>query len=182
MDINILKSKIREVINELLNVSNLEEGDIVILGGSSSEILGKPIGSATNLEVGKTILEGVLPVIKNNNLFLAVQGCEHINRSLVVEKACYKKYNLEIVNVIPYIEAGGSLATAAMEMFDEAVVVEGVKAKAGIDIGDTFIGMHLKEVAVPVRLNIKKIGEAHLSVARSRPKMVGGERARYQKL
>jgi uncharacterized protein (TIGR01440 family) len=124
-------------------------------------------------------MKGLLPVIQENKLFLAIQCCEHLNRALVVEKACAEKYGLEIVAVMPHPKAGGSLSASAMEKFNQPVVVETITAHAGLDIGDTFIGMHLKRVAVPVRLAAKNIGQAHLTAARHRPKLIGGARAKY---
>lgn len=165
----------------LLNEANLKPGNIVVLGASTSEIIGKHIGSMTNIEVADAILEGIMPVTKDKKLFLAVQCCEHLNRALVVERECMIKHNLEQVTVYPYADAGGGVATVAMEKFNDPVVVEEIKADAGIDIGDTFIGMHIKPVGVPVRCEIKNIGKAHLAMIRRRPKLIGGERAKYKK-
>jgi len=49
-----------------------------------------------------------------------------------------------------------------------------------MDIGDTFIGMHLRHVAVPVRLSSDTIGNAHVTFAKTRPKYIGGSRAVYE--
>ena len=118
-------------------------------------------------------------MIAGKKLYLAIQCCEHLNRALVVEEECALKYGLEIVSVVPHEKAGGSLATVAMTSFRKPVVVETIAAHAGLDVGDTFIGMHLKRVAVPVRLAVKQIGKAHVTAARTRPKFIGGDRARY---
>lgn len=171
----------KKAVQELLSIINLQKEDIFVLGGSTSEITGNLIGTASNPELGKGIIENILPVIKENELFLAVQCCEHLNRALVVEKDCALKYNLEVVNAVPHKKAGGSLATAAYQIFSSPTLVESISGHAGIDIGDTLIGMHLKNVAVPVRIDIKKIGKANLTLARTRPKLVGGERAHYKK-
>jgi len=165
---------------ELIEKSNPAKGDILILGGSSSEIQGKKIGSKTNLNLGKIIIKTLLKLIKKENIFLAVQGCEHTNRALVVERECLNKYNLEEVNVIPHRNAGGGLATAAYNNFSDPVMVYKIKGHLVMDIGDSFIGMHLKNVVVPVRLSIKNIGEAHLTAARTRPRLIGGDRAKHQ--
>ena len=168
---------------ELLAAASLPAHEIFVLGGSTSEILGERIGSHTSLEVGRDVLAGVLPPVQEAELYLAVQGCEHINRALVVERACAADHGLEIVSVYPWEHAGGGLATAAMATFQDPVVVESVRGRgaAGIDIGDAFIGMHIRPVGVPVRASVTSIGEAHLSMIRTRPKLVGGRRARYSK-
>ncbi|HPU75865.1 MAG TPA: TIGR01440 family protein, partial [Bacillota bacterium] len=119
---------------------------------------------------------------RESQLYLAVQCCEHLNRALVVERECAGRYGLELVTVIPHLRAGGALSAAAMKEYGDPVVVESISAHAGMDIGDTFIGMHLRHVAVPVRLEITKIGDAHLTMARTRPKLIGGERALYPKI
>lgn len=169
----------KQAIGELLDIVKLLKGDIFVLGGSTSEITGNKIGTASNPKLGEKIIEGILPIINEGEVFLAVQCCEHLNRALVVESECALKYNLDIVNAIPHKKAGGSLATAAYKYFDNPVLVEHISGHAGIDIGDTLIGMHLKHVAVPVRIDIKKIGDANLTLARTRPKLIGGKRAEY---
>lgn len=175
----VLTEQVKEALEELLNAANLKAGNIVVIGCSTSEVLGKKIGSASNMDVAKALMDGILPIIKERNLYLSVQCCEHLNRAIVVEEECAEKYNLEIVAVVPQPKAGGSCATTAMQRFEKPVVVDSISAHAGLDIGDTFIGMHMKRVAVPVRLSVKKIGEANLTAVRTRPKLVGGERARY---
>lgn len=165
----------------LLDEAKLNPGEIVVLGASTSEVIGEHIGSMTNLQVADAILKGILPEIKRQNLFLAAQCCEHLNRALVVERECMRKYNFEQVSVYPCANAGGGIATVAMEEFEDPVVIEKIKADAGMDIGDTFIGMHIKPVGVPVRCEIKNIANAHLSMIRRRPKLIGGERAKYKK-
>ena len=174
MNIDQIKSDVEQVTLELLNAAELKPGDDIVIGGSSSEIMGKHLGSETNIEVARVV------ILKANNIYPVVQACEHINRCLVVEEQYAIKNNLEIVNVIPIEAAGGGFATAAMEILENPVVVEHVKVKAGIDIGDVFIGMHLKDVGVVVRSDIKTIGEAQLSMIRTRPKLIGGSRAKYK--
>ena len=167
------------IMGEILSKSELAAGQILVLGGSTSEVMGSKLGTKTNLEAGKIILEEILSVLSPANLYLAVQGCEHINRALVVEQVCALTYGLEIVNVVPHLRAGGGLATAAWEMFDQPVVVERIQGHAGIDIGETMIGMHLRPVVVPLRLDTRYVGQARVNAATTRFKLIGGERARY---
>ncbi|ADQ15230.1 TIGR01440 family protein [Halanaerobium hydrogeniformans] len=167
-------------IRELLNIAEPKPGQIMVLGGSTSEIQGKKIGSATDLKLGEKIIKRVIDIVKKKNFYLAVQGCEHINRSLVIERECQQKYSFPEVNVIPHRNAGGAFATAAYKQFKDPVTVEKIEADLGIDIGDVLIAMHLKNIAVPVRLSLKEIGKAHLTAAKTRLKMVGGVRAKYR--
>ncbi|ATW27787.1 TIGR01440 family protein [Candidatus Formimonas warabiya] len=175
------QAQFQEALQEVLAVAKLEPGEILVVGCSTSEITGQKIGSASSLEIAESLMDVLLPMIKKEGIYLAIQCCEHLNRALVVEEECAKKYGWEIVSVIPIPAAGGSMAATAMARFDRPVVVLAVAAHAGIDIGDTFIGMHLKRVAVPVRLSMKEIGQAHLTAARTRPMLIGGERAVYTK-
>ena len=167
-------------VEELLSVAKLEKGNILVVGCSSSEIVGGQIGHLSTLEAAQAAFGGIYPVLKNSGIYLAAQCCEHLNRAIIIEREAAEKYGLEIVSAVPYPKAGGSFATTAYKNFANPVAVEKIKAHAGIDIGDTIIGMHLKAVAVPVRLSIKKIGEANLVAARTRPKYIGGERAKYE--
>jgi uncharacterized protein (TIGR01440 family) len=167
------------VVNQLLAEAHLKKGDILVVGCSSSEILGTRIGSGSSEEVGRDVFNAVYSIVHPLGFFLAAQCCEHLNRALVVEEACAEKYNYEPVCVVPWIHGGGSFGSAAFRGFESPVMVEHIKAHAGIDIGDTLIGMHLRDVAVPVRIAQKTIGEAHIVCARTRPKLIGGERARY---
>ncbi|HHP51236.1 MAG TPA: TIGR01440 family protein [Moorella mulderi] len=169
----------QQALKELLEAAAMKPGQIVVVGCSTSEVVGKKIGSSPNLEVAQTIFQALYTLLQERGIFLAVQCCEHLNRALVVERECMERYNLEEVTVVPHPKAGGALATVAYYSFKDPVVVESLQAHAGMDIGDTFIGMHLKRVAVPVRGSVKSIGEAHLTMARTRPKLIGGERARY---
>ncbi len=178
-NIKSARKNFRFAVEDLLEEANLKEGDIVVLGFSSSEILGEKIGKASSLEVAKSLLPVFLELTDQNNLFPAFQCCEHLNRALVVSKKCWQQYNLNRVTVIPDPDAGGAMAAAAHDSLKEVVVVEKLTAEAGVDVGDTFIGMHLREVAVPVRSRVEKIGEAHVTLARTRPKLIGGNRAVY---
>lgn len=174
-------SQTKKVIEEFLQSHPQKEGSIFVVGCSSSEICGGKIGHDSSEEIGKQVFKAASEVCSKNGLYLAAQCCEHLNRALVITSECAKKYRYEEVCVVPWLKGGGSFATAAYYGFSDAVVVEHVKASAGIDIGSVLIGMHLKEVAVPVHLENKFIGKAYVVAACSRPKLIGGERARYTK-
>lgn len=170
----------KNMIEEFLSVVKMNKGEILVVGCSSSEIVGETIGKGSDFNAAKAVYEGIAPILNENGIYLAAQCCEHLNRALVVERECAEKYGLEVVCVVPKAKAGGSFATAAYENFREPVVVEKIKAHAGVDVGSTFIGMHLRAVAVPVRLSIKTLGDANLTFARTRPKYIGGPRAQYE--
>lgn len=167
------------VLEEFFLQANLHPGQILVLGCSTSEVLGQHIGKNSSKEVADILLPPLLQRVREQGIYLAVQGCEHINRALVVEEECMERYDLEPVTVLPGMKAGGAMSVKAWESFVEPVMVETIKGHAGIDIGDTFIGMHLRPVAVPIRLEVKEIGEAHLTMARTRPRLIGGPRAIY---
>lgn len=172
-----IKTQCENAVLELVNIAKLKKGDILIVGCSTSEVTGSKIGTNSNIDTAKEIFDGIYGVLKEKGVFMAVQCCEHLNRAIVIERKAL--VFPEIVNVVPQKKAGGSLATIAYSEFEDAIVVEHIKADAGIDIGNTLIGMHLKEVAVPVRLTVHKIGEANVVCARTRPKFIGGIRAIY---
>ena len=174
-----IKTETEKAVRELLEKTNLKKGSIVVVGCSSSEILGEHIGKGSSPETGAVVAEAVLNVLGENGIYLAAQCCEHLNRALVIERAAAEKYMLEEVCVRPMPKAGGSFATAVYDKMDDPVMVEHVKAHAGIDIGCTLIGMHLKDVAVPLRLSVKTIGSALVNAAYTRPKLIGGVRAHY---
>lgn len=166
-------------VKELIDAAGLTSGDILVIGCSSSEIMGSKIGSDSSLPAAQAVFGAIYPELKARGIFLAAQCCEHLNRAIITERAVAERQRRDIVNVVPQPKAGGSFATTAYEAFDEPVAVEDITAQAGMDIGGTLIGMHLQKVAVPTRLSIKKIGEAPLICARTRPKFIGGERAHY---
>lgn len=174
-----IKNQAANVFSELIEKAKLGSGDILVLGCSTSEICGSKIGTDSNFDVAGALYDGFMPVLKEKGIYLAAQCCEHLNRALVIEKKLADKLNLDIVNVIPQPKAGGSSATTAYKRFEHPVMVEHIKANAGIDIGGTLIGMHLKETAVPLRLSVNKIGNAGIICARVRPKFIGGVRAAY---
>ena len=178
--LNKIKSDAALAINELIEISGIRSGEIMVIGCSSSELTGGTIGKASAPEAAEALLDAVYPILKEKGLFLAAQCCEHLNRALVLERECAEKYGLEIVSVVPKTKAGGSFATTAYENFNAPVVVEAIKAHAGVDIGSTLIGMHLRAVAVPVRLSMKQLGQANVTFARTRPKYIGGPRAQYE--
>lgn len=172
-----IKNECIAVINELCDAAKLKKGNILVVGCSTSEVVGSKIGTNSDPDTALEIYEGISSVLKERGIYLAVQCCEHLNRAIVVEQAAVPF--AEYVNVVPQKKAGGSLATVAYSSLESPVVVEEIKADAGIDIGLTLIGMHLKKVAVPVRLSTNKIGNALFTCARTRSKFIGGERAIY---
>lgn len=174
-----LKQETEAAVKELVEKSGVKAGELVVVGCSSSEVLGEHIGKGSSPETGKLIAETILSVLSENGIFLAAQCCEHLNRALIIERSAAEKFMYEEVCVRPMPKAGGSFATAVYEAMSDPVAVEHVRAKAGLDIGNTLIGMHLKDVAVPLRLSVKKIGEAHVNAAYTRPKLIGGVRAHY---
>lgn len=177
MELSELTAQARKATEELLEAAHLETGDVFVVGCSSSEIRGGRIGHDSSMEVAAAVLAGVLPPLQEQGVYLAAQCCEHLNRAIIVEAEAVP--NADIVNVVPQPKAGGSFATAAYHGLEHPVAVEKIKADAGLDIGATLIGMHLKKVAVPVRLQVKQIGQAPLTAARVRPKFIGGVRAIY---
>ena len=164
-------------INELIEKAHLKKGDIVVVGCSTSEVLGSKLGTNSSPDTAKILFESIYSVLKEKGIYLAAQCCEHLNRAIITERAAVPF--AEYVNVVPQPKAGGSFATEAYKHFECPVALEEIKADAGLDIGLTLIGMHLKKVAVPVRLSVKTIGEAIITAARTRPKFIGGERAHY---
>ena len=177
----IIKQQGLQLVTEYLNAANLPAGSLLVIGCSTSEILGEAIGSHSAYEAAEALFQGIFPVIKERKIFLAAQCCEHLNRALVLEQKAADKFGYEPVCVVPQPKAGGSFATACYRNFENPVVVEEVSAQGGIDIGGTLIGMHLKAVAVPLRLQHNTVGKANVLCAYTRPKLIGGERAVYQK-
>ena len=174
LDIN---EAVRNTALELYEKAGLKSGQTVIIGCSTSEILGHDIGSRSNIETGMIVFTGLYAVFNEHGINLAVQCCEHLNRAIITERFISAGY--KIVNVIPTPEAGGAFASAAYKNFSDPVALESFQADAGIDIGSTLIGMHLKHVAVPLRLYNKEIGKATVVAARTRPPLIGGSRAKY---
>ena len=180
VDLNTIREQATAIAEELIRTANMKPGQILVVGCSSSEVAAHKIGCYSSKEVGETLFNAIHDVTEKYGLYLASQCCEHLNRALIVEKEYAKANRLTMVNVMPALKAGGSFATAAYHGFREAVAIESIQAQAGIDIGDTLIGMHLAPVAVPVRLQQKTIGNAHVVTARTRLKYIGGERAQYK--
>ncbi len=169
----------KAAVTELATVAKLQEGKLLVVGCSTSEVRGRHIGKDSSLEVASDLFRALSEVQGEYGFDIAIQCCEHLNRALVMERTAAMARGYDEVNAVPVQHAGGSMATTAYATWSDSVVVERVKADAGIDIGDTFIGMHLKHVVVPVRLSVKEIGAAHVTAARVRPKFVGGDRAQY---
>jgi len=175
-----LKEQARAAAAELVEAAGLQKGNIVVVGCSTSEVCGERIGTASVPQAAQALYEGLITVFAPLGIYLAAQCCEHLNRALIVETACAEQYGYEPVCVRPQPKAGGSFATAAWEAFAHPVAVEHIRAHAGLDIGGTLIGMHLREVAVPVRLSLDHVGAAILLCARTRPRYIGGARAAYE--
>lgn len=174
---NAIKEQAYSATKEIIEIGKLKKGQILVIGCSTSEVIGDKIGTNSSPETAKAVFEGVYEAANEAGIFVAAQCCEHLNRAIIVEADAVP--NAEYVNVVPQPKAGGSFATAAYNAFKNPVALEEIKADAGLDIGSTLIGMHLKKVAVPVRLENNKIGNATLTAARVRPKFIGGERAHY---
>ena len=179
MDYEKIKTDAENAVKELIEKAELKCGQLLVIGCSSSEVTGGTIGHNSSLEAAEAIFSGVYPILEEKGIFLAAQCCEHLNRALIIEREIAEKRGYEFVNVVPQPKAGGSFATTCYKNFKEPVAVEFIKADAGLDIGLTLIGMHLRHVAVPLRLETKKIGEATITAARTRAKFIGGERAFY---
>ncbi len=174
---DLLTTQVRAMMEEFGGKAGLKAGDILVVGCSTSEVIGAKIGTNSSPEVAKLLFEGIYGYTQQHGVYLAAQCCEHLNRAIIIERQAAAQG--EIVNVIPQPKAGGSFATQAYAHFTDPVALEEIKADAGIDIGCTLIGMHLKKVAVPLRLENNTIGEALVIAARTRPKFVGGVRAIY---
>ena len=174
-----LTAQARQAVTELLEAAKLKPGKIFVVGCSSSEMVGARIGKGSSLEAAQAAFAGIYPVLQERGIELAVQCCEHLNRAIIIEREAAEQYGWEEVCVVPRPHAGGSWATTCWKQFKDPIAVEEIRAHAGIDIGGTLIGMHLRRVAVPVRLSLNKIGEANILCARTRPKLIGGERAKY---
>jgi uncharacterized protein (TIGR01440 family) len=182
MDFTEITRQSNQAVREILEKARLKKGDIFVIGCSSSEILGDQIGTATNLDSANAVYDGIIPLLREKGILPAAQCCEHLNRALVVDRATMERYGFEQVNAIPQPNhAGGAFGTVCYERFEDPVLVENIggKADAGIDIGGTMIGMHMHSVVVPMRISLRKIGEAPIICARHRPKYVGGQRAIY---
>ena len=173
-----LTAQAKQAVTELLDIAKLKPGKLFVIGCSSSEMVGARIGKGSSLEAAQAAFAGIYPVLQRG-IELAVQCCEHLNRALVVERDVAEAHGFEIVNAIPQLHAGGSFAMTAWANFKDPVLVETIVADAGLDIGGTLIGMHLRRVAVPVRLSMDHIGQAILLCARTRPPFIGGSRAVY---
>lgn len=178
-DMTVIGEEAYRAAKELLEVAGLEEGDLFVVGCSTSEVGGAGIGSFSSPDLAEVVFGGIYQATQEAGVYLVAQCCEHLNRALILEKEAADRYRYDCVNVVPQPKAGGSFATAAYKAFEHPVAVEHVRAHAGMDIGDTLIGMHLRDVAVPIRIRTREIGDAHVVCARTRWKYIGGERAVY---
>ncbi len=180
MTLQQMKQDIAALLCEVEQQIAFQPKQLFVVGCSTSEVVGEKIGTAGAVEVAQGLYDELERFAKKHDLYLVFQGCEHINRALTLERAAAERYHLEPVAVVPVRTAGGSMSAYAYTQMKDPVVVESVSAHAGIDIGQTLIGMHLKVVAVPIRTSVKQIGEAVVTVAKTRPKLIGGERAQYK--
>ena len=169
-----------DAVREILEAAPLKAGSLFVVGCSSSEMVGGRIGKNSSYETAKAAFDGIYPVLCEHGIYLAAQCCEHLNRALILEKEAAEAFGYEPVMVVPQPKAGGSFATVTYRSLRQPVAVEHVRAQAGMDIGGTMIGMHLKDVAVPLRISKKQIGQAILLCAYTRPKYIGGPRAQYE--
>ncbi|WP_071393280.1 TIGR01440 family protein [Bacillus tuaregi] len=176
-----IQEQTQTILTDIQNLVELRKGQIFVIGCSTSEVQGATIGTSGTIDTAEILFTEFKRFQESTGVELAFQCCEHLNRALVVEREVAEKHGFELVSVVPARNAGGSMATYAYQHMTDPVVVEFIRADAGIDIGDTFIGMHLKHVAVPIRASIDTIGNAHVTLARTRPKLIGGERAVYEK-
>ncbi|QQE81496.1 TIGR01440 family protein [Alicyclobacillus sp. SO9] len=171
--------ELTECLEDLRDAASLQAGDVLIVGASTSELLGKHIGKATSLEVGQQVVQACLDFAENTGCSVAFQCCEHLNRAVVVERSVARQKGWREVNAIPVPGAGGAVAAHAFFALPGACLVDAIEADAGIDVGDTLIGMHLRHVAVPVRGRRTEVGQAHITMARTRGPLIGGARAVY---
>ncbi|WLR41658.1 TIGR01440 family protein [Bacillus carboniphilus] len=179
-ELQLWKDNLQTILLDYEQQVSFKRDQLFVVGCSTSEVQGKRIGTAGAEEIAEMIYEELLTFSKKHHVYLAFQCCEHLNRAIVVEEEAALKYNLNEVTVVPVRSAGGSMATYAYRQFNNPVVVESIKAHGGMDIGDTFIGMHLRHVAVPIRVNLHSVGSAHVILATTRPKLIGGARAVYE--
>lgn len=170
---------LKQLLDELNSIEFFNKNELCIIGCSTSEVRGSKIGSDGSIEIAKELFDSLELIHKETGVHFAFQGCEHINRAITIEREVFDAYSMNEVSVIPQVNAGGSLSTYAYQHMKDPVVVEHIQCDKGIDIGQTLIGMHLKHVAVPISIDTKNIGEAIVTVAKSRPKLIGGARAKY---
>lgn len=175
------EKELETILTEFKEIAGLKPGQLMVIGCSTSEVIGERIGTAGTFDVAEMIFRRLKKLQEDTGIQVAFQCCEHLNRALVVERSTAEERRYEEVSVVPARTAGGAMATYAFEKMDDAVVVEFVKSEAGIDIGNTLIGMHLKHVAVPVRVKQKSVGHAQVTLAKTRPKLIGGARAVYER-
>jgi uncharacterized protein (TIGR01440 family) len=179
IELTKVAADVETIVRELAAVSGLGPGRLLVIGTSTSEVLGQQIGTSGTLEAAKAVYDGIEAVRRELGFYPVFQCCEHLNRALVISREAADRYGLEQVSAVPVPKAGGSMAAYAYRQLTDACLVETVQAHGGIDIGDTLIGMHLRRVAVPVRPSIRAIGAAHVTMAYARPKLIGGGRAVY---
>ncbi len=179
-DLAQIEKQLQTILMDFSSQVTLKKGQVMVIGCSTSEVMGERIGTSGTMEVASLIYDNLYSFAKKHGVHLAFQCCEHLNRALVVDRKVAENKGWEEVAVIPVRKAGGAMATYAYEHLEDPILVEFIKADLGMDIGDTFIGMHLKHVTVPVRASLNQIGSAHVTLAKTRPKLIGGPRAVYE--
>ncbi|WP_288527867.1 TIGR01440 family protein [uncultured Secundilactobacillus sp.] len=179
METEQLRNQLTTALTDYFEQVQMPKNSLFVLGASSSEVVGEWMGQATNAEVGTVIIETLLPILAEHHVLLAVQGCQHINRALLMERTTADRFGYDEVSVIPQLHAGGAAQVAAYQQFSDPVEVEHIVAAGGMDIGDTQIGMHVKFVQIPIKTTVSAIGQAHVTFMASRPKLIGGARATY---
>ena len=179
MELSEIREQAAKAAEQVCGAAKLRAGDLFVVGCSSSEIQGEKISSHSSVEVAEAVFEGIYGVLRERDIYLAAQCCEHLNRALVIERTQAELRGLEEVSAVPYPKAGGSCASAYYRMLRDPILVESVQADAGLDVGDTLVGMHIRRVAVPLRAPFDCVGHAHLVMAYARPRLIGGARARY---
>ncbi len=178
-EIQHIAEELEIILAEMVERQAPQDDDIFVIGCSTSEVIGQRIGKAGSPDVAALLFPVLRRFAAEHHLHLAFQCCEHLNRSLVVERETMRRFGLTEVCAVPHVRAGGSMASHAYRHFTNPVLVEGVQAGYGLDIGETMIGMHMRPVAVPMRLAHRSIGEARANPSFSRPRLIGGVRARY---
>jgi uncharacterized protein (TIGR01440 family) len=180
LDLSVITGQVEQIVRETAEAGRIGPGQLLVIGASTSEVIGKRIGTSGATEIAEAIFAGVEAVSRQFGFWPVFQCCEHLNRSLVMEREAMAAYRFEEVTAVPVPKAGGAMAAFAYRKFRQPCLVEAVRAHAGVDIGETLIGMHLKPVAVPFRPSIRYVGEARVTAAFTRPKLIGGERAVYK--
>ena len=172
--------RIDAAVAALCDKGRLEAGSVIVLGCSTSEVAGGQIGKASVPELGAVIAKAMIDTCRARGMEPAFQCCEHLNRAVVMEKSALRARGLVQAAAVPQPKAGGSVPAAAWKLLESPALAISVQAEAGIDVGDTLVGMHIRPVAVPLRIDTNRVGQANLVMAYSRLPFIGGSRAVYE--